>query len=100
MSDYYKKEETSGKTEITTALNSKSNTGHTHLSSDITDKVTGITESNSGSTSVPTVSAVMQVFKDNEKTISASLNDLNDKISKINALLTKYEERIAVLEKK
>ena len=100
LSDYYKKEETSGKTEIATALNSKANTGHTHLSSDITDKVTGITESNSGSTSVPTVSAVMQVFKDNEKTISASLNDLNDKISQINALLTKYEARIAALEKK
>ena len=100
LSDYYKKEETSGKTEIATALNSKANTGHTHLSSDITDKVTGITESNSGSTSVPTVSAVMQVFKDNEKTISASLNDLNDKISQLNALIEKYDARIKALESK
>ena len=100
LSDYYKKEETSGKTEIATALNSKANTGHTHLSSDITDKVTGITESNSGSTSVPTVSAVMQVFKDNEKTILASLNDLNDKISQLNALIEKYDARIKALESK
>ena len=100
LSDYYKKEETSGKTELDTALNSKSNTGHTHLSIDITDKVTGITESNSGSTSVPTVSAVMQVFKDNEKTISASLNDLNDKISQLDALIKKYDARITALENK
>ena len=100
LSDYYKKEETSGKTELDAALNSKSNTGHTHLSSDITDKVTGITESNSGSTSVPTVSAVMQVFKDNEKTISASLNDLNDKISQLDALIKKYDARITALENK
>ena len=98
--NYYLKSETSGKTEIATALNSKANTGHTHLSSDITDKVTGITESNSGSTSVPTVSAVMQVFKDNEKTISASLNDLNDKISQLNALIEKYDARIKALESK
>ena len=62
LSDYYKKEETSGKTEITNALNAKANTGHTHSSNDITDKVTEITSSNSGSTSVPTVNAIMQLI--------------------------------------
>lgn len=62
LSDYYKKEETSGKSEIDTALAAKANTGHTHSSNDITDKVTGITDSNSGSTSVPTVNAVMQLI--------------------------------------
>lgn len=62
LSDYYKKEETSGKSEIDTALAAKANTGHTHSSNDITDKVTVITDSNSGSTSVPTVNAVMQLI--------------------------------------
>jgi len=62
LSDYYKKEETSGKSEIDTALNAKANTVHTHSSSDLTDKVTEITASNSDSTSVPTVNAVMQLI--------------------------------------
>ena len=62
LSDYYKKEETSGKSEIDTALAAKSNTGHKHPSSDISDIVTGITASNSGSTSVSTVKAVMQLI--------------------------------------
>jgi len=62
LSDYYKKEETSGKSEIDTALAAKSNTGHKHPSSDISDIVTGITASNSDSTSVPTVNAVMQLI--------------------------------------
>ena len=62
LSDYYKKGETSGKSEIDTALAAKSNTGHKHPSSDISDIVTVITNSNSGSTSVPTVNAVMQLI--------------------------------------
>ena len=62
LSDYYKKGETSGATEITTALATKANTDHTHSSNDISDIVTGITNSNSGSTSVPTVNAVMQLI--------------------------------------
>lgn len=40
LSNYYKKTETSGKTEISTALAGKSNTGHTHVSADITDALT------------------------------------------------------------
>ena len=95
LSDYYKKEETSGKTDLTTAFNSKANktdlnakadTSHKHSSSDINDIVTAITESNSGSTSVPTVNAVMQV--------------INSKISQLNTLITNYESRIATLENK
>jgi len=35
--NYYTKSETSGKTEISTALNGKSNTGHTHAISDVTN---------------------------------------------------------------
>lgn len=62
LTNYYKKTETSGATEITNALNAKANTGHTHTSNEISDKVTEITTSNSGSTSVPTVSAVMQLI--------------------------------------
>ena len=62
LSDYYKKGETSGATERSTALAAKANTAHKHPSSDISDIVTGITASNSGSTSVPTVNAVMQLI--------------------------------------
>lgn len=89
LSDYYKKEETSGKTEITNALNAKANTGHTHSSNDITDKVTEITDSNSGSTSVPTVNAVMQ-----------KLNELNTTITQLQTTVQGYESRIATLESK
>lgn len=62
LSDYYKKGETSGSTQISDALNAKANTGHTHSSNEISDKVTEITSANSGSTSVPTVNAVMQLM--------------------------------------
>ena len=95
LSDYYKKEETNSKTELNAALAAKANvsdlaakadTGHKHLSSDITDIVTAITDSNSGSTSVPTVNAIMQ--------------ELNSKISQLNTLITSYESRIATLESK
>ena len=82
LSDYYKKEETSGKSEIDTALAAKSNTGHKHPSSDISDIVTGITASNSDSTSVPTVKAVMQV------------------ITQLQATIATYENRIKALEDK
>lgn len=82
LSDYYKKGETSGATEITNALNAKANTGHTHSSNDITDKVTEITNSNSDSTSVPTVKAVMQV------------------ITQLQATIATYENRIKALEDK
>lgn len=37
LNNYYKKTETSGKTEISDALNAKSNTGHTHQVADITN---------------------------------------------------------------
>lgn len=59
---YYLKTETSGSTELNTAFGLKADTGHRHLSSDISDIVTEITASNSGSTSVPTVNAVMQLI--------------------------------------
>ena len=95
LSDYYKKEETSAKTELTTALNAKANSAdlaskadknHEHLSSDITDIVTSITDENSTSTNVPTVNAVMQV--------------INSKFSQLNTLITSYENRIKALEGK
>ena len=109
LSDYYKKEETSGKTDLDAAFNKKANSAdlatkadasHKHSSSDINDIVTAITESNSGSTSVPTVNAVMQIIKDNEKTIAASLNDLNDRIKQLETTIASYETRIAALESK
>ena len=44
LTDYYKKSETSGKTEIEAALSGKSNTGHVHTVSEITDFEDGISE--------------------------------------------------------
>ena len=89
LSDYYKKEETSGKSEIDTALAAKSNTGHKHPSSDITDIVTAITDENSTSTSVPTVNAVMQ-----------KLNELNATITQLQTTVQGYKTRIEALEGK
>lgn len=89
LSDYCKKEETSGKTELDAALAAKANTGHTHTSNDITDKVTEITGSNSGSTSVPTVSAVMQ-----------KLNELNATITQLQTTVQDDKTRIEALEGK
>ena len=100
LSNYYKKEETSGSTQLSSAFNSKADASHKHSSSDINDIVTAITESNSGSTSVPTVNAVMQIIKDNEKTIAASLNDLNDRIKQLETTIASYETKIAALESK
>lgn len=98
LSDYYKIEETSGKTELDAALakkanasdlDAKANTGHTHTSNDIADKVTTITDSNSGSTSVPTVNAVMQ-----------KLNELNARITQLQTTVQDYKTRIEALEGK
>lgn len=42
----------------------------------------------------------MQIIKDNEKTIAASLNDLNDRIKQLETTIASYETRIASLESK
>lgn len=122
LSDYYKKEETSGKTELTTAFNSKANStdlatkanqsdltahtgnstvhitstertkwnnaatnSHTHANKDVLDKITAIdTELSKTSNNLVVSSAITKVLIDNEKVVSAALNDLNDRKLDIN----------------
>ena len=109
LSDYYKKEETSGKTDIDTALSLKANasdltthtsdstihiTGdertkwdnaatnsHTHANKSILDSINGIdTELSETSNNLVVNSAITKVIEDNEKISSAALNDLNERI--------------------
>ena len=122
LSDYYKKEETSGKTELTAAFNSKANStdlatkanqsdltthtgnsaihitsdertkwnnaatsSHTHANKAVLDKITAIdTELSKTSNNLVVNSAITKVIVDNEKVVSASLNDLNDRKLDIN----------------
>ena len=122
LSDYYKKEETSGKTELTAAFNSKANSSdlatkanqsdltahtgnstvhitsdertkwnnaatnsHTHANKDVLDKITAIdTELSKTSNNLVVSSAITKVLIENEKVVSASLNDLNDRKLDIN----------------
>lgn len=122
LSDYYKKEETSGKTELTTAFNSKANStdlatkanqsdltahtgdttvhitsdertkwnnaatnNHTHANKNVLDKITAIdTELSKTSNNLVVNSAITKVLIDNEKVVSAALNDLNDRKLDIN----------------
>ena len=138
LSDYYKMEETSGKTELDTAFGLKANaadltahigdktvhitsdertkwdnatttlashTGdstvhitadertkwnnadansHTHANKDVLDAITAIDTSLSATSNNLVVnSAITKVIQDNEQAVSASLNDLNDRIRKI-----------------
>ena len=122
LSDYYKKEETSGKTELTAAFNSKANStdlatkanqsdltahtgnstvhitanertkwdnaatsSHTHANKAVLDTITAIdTELSKTSNNLVVSSAITKVLIDNEKVVSAALNDLNDRKLDIN----------------
>lgn len=122
LSDYYKKEETSGKTDLDAAFNSKANStdlatkanqsaltahtgdttvhitadertkwnnaatnSHTHANKDVLDKITAIdTELSKTSNNLVVNSAITKVLIDNEKVVSAALNDLNDRKLDIN----------------
>ena len=103
LSDYYTKSETSGATQIATALSSKADVSdfntHTadtsiHLTSgdvqtqiddsisgkvNVSDVVSAITSLNSGSTNPVSTIAIMTVVADNEEVVSSALNDLNER---------------------
>lgn len=103
LSNYYTKSETSGASQITTALNSKADVSdfntHTadtsiHLTSgdvqtqiddsisgkvNVSDVVSAITSLNSGSTNPVSTIAIMTVVADNEEVVSSALNDLNER---------------------
>lgn len=68
LSNYYKKSETSGKTEIATALSGKSNTGHTHVANAVT-AMTGYAIATSAS-SISTTDTLMQAIGKLEKRIA------------------------------
>lgn len=55
------------------------------------DVVTSITTSNSGSTSPASVSAVMNVIKDNEEVISSALNDINSRLTYLEGLINSLQ---------
>lgn len=108
--NYYLKTETSGSTELNTAFGLKANqsdftahTGnndihitadertkwnnaiHTHANKAILDKITTIdSELNENSKNLVVNSAITTVILENEKIVSASLNDLNDRKLDIN----------------
>lgn len=122
LSDYYKKEETSGKTELDAALKLKANatdlatkanttdltahtgnndihitsdertkwnnaatSSHTHTNKDVLDTITAIdSELNENSKNLVVNSAITTVILENEKIVSTSLNDLNDRKLDIN----------------
>ena len=70
LSNYYTKSETSGASQITTALADKVN---------VSDVVSAITSLNSGSTNPVSTIAIMTVVADNEEVVSSALNDLNER---------------------
>ena len=108
LSDYYKKEETSGKTDLDNAFNLKANASdltthtsdstvhitsderntwndastnsHTHANKSILDSINGIdTELSETSNNLVVNSAITKVIEDNEKNSSAALNELNER---------------------
>ena len=116
LSNYYKMTETSGKSEISTALSSKANatdltshTGdktvhittdertswnnaatnsHTHSNKDVLDTITTIdTALSATSNRLVTNSAITKAIQENEETISAALNDLNKRLKIIETKL-------------
>ena len=103
LSNYYTKSETSGASQIATALSGKADASdfntHTadtsiHLTSgdiqtqiddsisgkvNVSDVVSAITSLNSGSTDPVSTIAIMTVVADNEEVVSSALNDLNER---------------------
>ena len=116
LSNYYKMAETSGKSEISTALSSKANatdltshTGdktvhittdertswnnaatnsHTHSNKDVLDTITTIDSAlDASSNRLVTNSAITKAIQENEEAISAALNDLNKRLKIIETKL-------------
>lgn len=105
LSNYYTKDETSGKTEIANALQTKSNANHNQASNTITAMTSYAIASTSGNITTSdtlnaaigklerndndikkqigsgfTVSSITEVIEENEEIISSSLNDLNKRV--------------------
>ena len=87
LSNYYTKSETSGATEISTALGAKSDTGHTHVSNEVT-AMTGYAKAASGSSiatgdslnvAIGKLEAYVDDLNSQSETVAAALNDLNAK---------------------
>jgi len=85
---YYKKSETSGKSEISTALNGKSDIGHTHTASQITDFNAAVSGAVKSSTDVKneiisavTASTEFSTLSGNVNAVSGSVNTLSDTVT-------------------
>ena len=106
ISQYYTKSETSGKTEIANALQTKSNANHNQASNTITAMTGYVVASTSGDVATSdtlnvaigklerndndikrqigsgfTVSSITEVIEENEEVISSALNDLNGRVN-------------------
>ena len=121
LTNYYTKDETSGKTEISNALGTKVNTAtftaHTadttiHLTSgnvqtqidnsisgkvNTADVVSAITSGTSASTYPVSTKAVSDLIKNNEEIVSFALNDLDDRKLDASAM-TEVESAVSDLE--
>lgn len=94
ISQYYTKSETSGKTEIANALQTKSNANHSQASNTITAMTGYAIASTSGDiTTSDTLNVAIgklekrckdidSTIEDNEEVVSSALNDLNERIDK------------------
>ena len=96
LSNYYTKSQTSGASEISTALAGKSDTGHTHVSSGVT-AMTGYAKAASGSSittsdtlnqAIGKLEAYVDDLNSQSETIAAALVDLYNKIGDIETLLS------------
>lgn len=95
LSNYYTKSETSGKSEISTALNGKANTNHNQASNTITAMTNYVmAESGTAITTADTLNQaigkvekqhyeIVDFIEQKELVIAASLNDLNDRTETI-----------------
>lgn len=99
LSNYYTKSETSGATEISTALGAKSDTGHTHEASGVT-AMTGY-QMAASSASVLTTDTLLQVIGKLEKRISlleTSVADLNSQSETVATALVELHSEIGDIE--
>jgi hypothetical protein len=95
LSNYYTKSQTSGASELSTALGGKSDTGHTHDASGVT-AMTGYQIAASGASVLTTDSLLITIGKlekriyeleQENETVAAALVELNTKIGDIETLL-------------
>jgi hypothetical protein len=96
LSNYYTKSETSGATEISTALSGKSNTGHTHVSSEVTG-MSGYTKAGTASRieTGDTLNGAIGKLEKGLDNVTANILDLSGQSETIAAALVKLNTELA-----